>query len=213
MVGFVRPQMATLRSVMIFQQYFFPPTFWHHNISLLFEAIREEQLDEEEDIHFEEVSGNCTSSNHVQESRPFQFSSKDIEESLRPFTGEDNYTVNLWRTDFEELAQVMKWQELEKFVFAKKSLKGLAKLFVYGERGLTSYSALKEALVEEFSSEDSVKEKSFRLNKIISETKIDTRKCFNCYEEGHLVADCPKPRREKGSCFECGKMGHLQRDC
>uniref|UniRef100_T1HI32 CCHC-type domain-containing protein n=1 Tax=Rhodnius prolixus TaxID=13249 RepID=T1HI32_RHOPR len=182
-----------------------------NDISLLFEATNEEQLDEEEDEYFEEVSGNSTSSKYVQQCRPCQFSSRDIEESLRPFTGEDNYTVNLWLTDFEELAQVMKWQELEKLVFAKISLKGLAKLFVYGERGLTSYSALKEALVEEFSNEDSVKENCLRLNKI--DSKVASRKCFNCYEEGHLVAECPKPRREKGSCFQCGKMGHIQRDC
>uniref|UniRef100_T1HJH7 CCHC-type domain-containing protein n=1 Tax=Rhodnius prolixus TaxID=13249 RepID=T1HJH7_RHOPR len=158
-----------------------------NNISLLFEATNEEQPEEEEDEYVEEVSENSSCSKYVQQCRPFQFSSRDIEESLRPFTGEDNYTINLWLTDFEELAQVMKWQELEKWVFAKKSLKGLAKLFVSVERGLTSYSALKEALVEEFSSEDSVK--------------------------GHVVAECPKPRREKGSCFKCGKMGHLQRDC
>uniref|UniRef100_T1I7J4 CCHC-type domain-containing protein n=1 Tax=Rhodnius prolixus TaxID=13249 RepID=T1I7J4_RHOPR len=184
-----------------------------NDISLLFEATNEEQLDEEEDEYFEEVSGNSTSSKYVQQCRPYQFSSRDIEESLRPFTGEDNYTINLWLTDFEELAQVMRWQELEKWVFAKKSLKGLAKLFVSGERGLTSYSALKEALVEEFSSEDSVKESCFRFNKFDSDLKVETRKCFNCYEEGHLVAECPKPRREKGSCFQCGKMGHIQRDC
>uniref|UniRef100_T1I210 CCHC-type domain-containing protein n=1 Tax=Rhodnius prolixus TaxID=13249 RepID=T1I210_RHOPR len=184
-----------------------------NDISLLLEAISEEQPEEEENEYFEEVSGNSTSSKHVQQCRPYQFSSRDIEESLRPFTGEDNYTINLWLTDFEELAQVMRWQELEKWVFAKKSLKGLAKLFVSGERGLTSYSALKEALVEEFSSEDSVKESCFRFNKFVSDSKVETRKCFNCYEEGHLVAECPKPRREKGSCFECGKMGHLQREC
>ncbi|XP_073992770.1 uncharacterized protein [Rhodnius prolixus] len=182
-----------------------------NDISLLLEAISEHQLYEEEDEHFEEVSENSLCLKYVQQYRPFQFSSRDIEESLRPFTGEDNYTVNLWLTDFEELAQVMRWQELEKLVFAKKSLKGLAKLFVSVERGLTSYSALKEALVEEFSNEDSVKENCLRLNKI--DSKVASRKCFNCYEEGHLVAECPKPRREKGSCFECGKMGHLQREC
>uniref|UniRef100_T1HKL6 CCHC-type domain-containing protein n=1 Tax=Rhodnius prolixus TaxID=13249 RepID=T1HKL6_RHOPR len=182
-----------------------------NDISLLLEAISEHQLYEEEDEHFEEVSENSLCSKYVQQCRPFQFSSRDIEESLRPFSGEDNYTINLWLTDFEELAQVMRWQELEKLVFAKKSLKGLAKLFVSVERGLTSYSALKEALVEEFSNEDSVKENCLRLNKI--DSKVASRKCFNCYEEGHLVAECPKPRREKGSCFECGKMGHLQREC
>uniref|UniRef100_T1HBV9 Retrotransposon gag domain-containing protein n=1 Tax=Rhodnius prolixus TaxID=13249 RepID=T1HBV9_RHOPR len=143
-----------------------------NDISLLFEAT-----DEEEDEHFEEVSGNCTSSNHVQECRPFQFSSRDIEESLRPFTGEDNYTVNLWLTDFEELAQVMRWQELEKLVFAKKSLKGLAKLFVSVERGLTSYSALKQALIDEFSS----KTNSAELHRTLSKRTMQKGESLHQY--------------------------------
>lgn len=37
-------------------------------------------------------------------------------------------------------------------MFAKKSLKGLAKLFGNGESGISSYSAMKQALIEEFSS-------------------------------------------------------------
>nr|CAI5856666.1 unnamed protein product [Callosobruchus analis] len=41
----------------------------------------------------------------------------------------------------------------------------------------------------------------------------DIRKCFNCFETGHLADKCPKPKRVKGSCFICGKMGHKAPDC
>jgi len=41
----------------------------------------------------------------------------------------------------------------------------------------------------------------------------NVRRCFNCNEEGHLIADCPKPKRERGSCFKCGKLGHQAAQC
>lgn len=44
----------------------------------------------------------------------------------------------------------MYWDELQKFVFAKKSLRGLAKLFISSERGITCYKKLKKALLEQF---------------------------------------------------------------
>lgn len=38
-------------------------------------------------------------------------------------------------------------------------------------------------------------------------------KCYNCVEEGHVVRDCPYPRREKGSCFRCGSPQHKIANC
>ncbi|CAI2349737.1 unnamed protein product [Caenorhabditis sp. 36 PRJEB53466] len=34
--------------------------------------------------------------------------------------------------------------------------------------------------------------------------------CFNCREEGHRSADCPKPQR---GCFNCGEQGHRSNEC
>lgn len=44
----------------------------------------------------------------------------------------------------------MKWSDLERLIFAKKSLEGLAKLLVQSERGITTWTKLKRLLKKEF---------------------------------------------------------------
>ncbi|KYN27541.1 ATP-dependent RNA helicase glh-2 [Trachymyrmex cornetzi] len=46
-----------------------------------------------------------------------------------------------------------------------------------------------------------------------SDRQSASAKCYNCNQEGHLSASCPKPKREKGSCFNCGKMDHRLKNC
>lgn len=43
--------------------------------------------------------------------------------------------------------------------------------------------------------------------------ETDSRRCYNCNEDGHLAASCTKPKRERGSCFKCGKFGHKATQC
>lgn len=38
-------------------------------------------------------------------------------------------------------------------------------------------------------------------------------RCYNCNEDGHIVAKCTKPKRERGSCYKCGKFGHRAAQC
>ena len=53
---------------------------------------------------------------------------------------------------------------------------------------------------------------------------VYARKCFNCGEAGHLIASCPKPKRQNGRpgqfpqkfkkhCSFCDKEGHVEQDC
>lgn len=37
-------------------------------------------------------------------------------------------------------------------------------------------------------------------------------RCFNCCRDGHRIADCDKPRKERGSCFKCGSGDHQLRE-
>ena len=39
------------------------------------------------------------------------------------------------------------------------------------------------------------------------------RKCFRCYQEGHMKAECMQPPRERGVCFICRAPDHIARDC
>ncbi|KAK9728024.1 RNase H-like domain found in reverse transcriptase [Popillia japonica] len=61
------------------------------------------------------------------------------------------FSVERWIEEFEDNAELMEWNDLHKYIFAKKSLRGLAKLYIQGEAGLNSWRSLKRTLLKEFS--------------------------------------------------------------
>lgn len=107
----------------------------------------------------------------------FSLNFRDIEESVRIFDGTGNLSVNVWIEEFEETASIMCWDEVQKFIFAKRSLRGLAKLFVGGERGITDWSKLKISLIEEFCSVAN----SAQLHKLMTERKINKDESYQEY--------------------------------
>ena len=62
----------------------------------------------------------------------------------------------------------MQWQYLQMLVYAKKSLSGIAKLFISRKGGIIRWQLLKSALISEFKSTISIAE----LHKILSERKM-----------------------------------------
>ena len=98
----------------------------------------------------------------------FSMNFRDIEDSMRVFDGSGTLSIKSWLEEFEEMASVMYWDDFHKFVFAKKSLTGLAKLFVSSERGITTWIKLKKALLCEFGSSMN----SAQLHKLLTERKI-----------------------------------------
>ncbi|XP_058985239.1 uncharacterized protein LOC131805713 [Musca domestica] len=127
------------------------------------------------DVHSEDYDNNkdnitCLQSryNEALHVPKFAMNFRDIEDTIRNFDGSKNLSIRSWLEEFEENARVMCWDEFQMFIFAKRSLKGLAKLFISTERGITSYQQLKKALLDEF---DTVV-KSCQLHKMLMERKM-----------------------------------------
>lgn len=105
-----------------------------------------------------------------QECQPVKFSLgfPDVEDTIREFSGTDNFPIERWIADFEDVALLFEWTDLQKVVFAKRTLKGLAKLFVQSETGLMTWKKLKDALLGEFSTQIS----NAQLHAMLSNSKI-----------------------------------------
>ncbi|XP_018366004.1 PREDICTED: uncharacterized protein LOC108763139 [Trachymyrmex cornetzi] len=72
-------------------------------------------------------------------------------DSIRNFSGKDTYPIERWITEFEETADLFEWAEIQKVVFAKKSLSGPAKMFIESEGVVRTWKKLKTILQDEFS--------------------------------------------------------------
>ncbi|GFX86342.1 retrovirus-related Pol polyprotein from transposon 297 [Trichonephila clavipes] len=77
----------------------------------------------------------------------------DIENTISKFNAEPHEIINNWIKHFENIAELFCLSNLEKFVFEKRSLCGLAKLFIQTELQINSWEKLKQALIDEFSLE------------------------------------------------------------
>jgi len=75
---------------------------------------------------------------------------KDVEDSIRPFDGSDKCPIQRWIADFEDLASVFEWSELQKLIFGKKMPTGTAKIFVQSEGVIKTWRQLKKCLLSEF---------------------------------------------------------------
>ncbi|XP_026828423.1 uncharacterized protein LOC113562643 [Ooceraea biroi] len=82
-------------------------------------------------------------------SQPLPF--RDIEDSIQTFSGDGKQNVRRWIEDFEETSKVCLWSEAQKIIYAKKLLRGSAKLFVSYEKCAKSWKQMKRALIGEFS--------------------------------------------------------------
>jgi hypothetical protein len=98
----------------------------------------------------------------------FPLSFRDVEDSIRPFSGNDEYPVEKWIQDFEDTSVLLRWSRLQKLIFAKKSLKGLAKLYIQSGCGISTWSQLREAVLSEFST----RLNSAHLHQMLSSKKI-----------------------------------------
>ncbi|KAJ8913904.1 hypothetical protein NQ315_005701 [Exocentrus adspersus] len=75
---------------------------------------------------------------------------KDVEESMEKFSGDDHVSVKGWLNDFEEMAEMCQWTDIQKIAYAKRLLTGSAKLFVKYEKCTRTWVTLRRALKDEF---------------------------------------------------------------
>jgi hypothetical protein len=81
--------------------------------------------------------------------------------------------------DFEDTSVLLRWSRLQKFIFAKKSLKGLAKLYIQSECGISTWSQLREAVLSEFSTR--LNSAHLRVHQMLSSRKIQKKETVQEY--------------------------------
>lgn len=74
----------------------------------------------------------------------------DIIASFKPFKGDGHYNIEKWLLHFEEQCCIFQLSEMQKFIFAKRVLKGVAKSFVDHESSAVTWRELRAELRREF---------------------------------------------------------------
>ena len=76
---------------------------------------------------------------------------RDVEDTLESFSGDKGENVERWFESFEEVADTCMWSDGQKAIYARKLLKGSAKIFVSFECHARTWHELKKGLIREFS--------------------------------------------------------------
>ncbi|XP_028030793.1 transferrin-like [Bombyx mandarina] len=106
-----------------------------------------------------------------------QISFCELEKSMTAFSGDDAYGVDTFIKDFEDIANLMQWTGIEKLIYAKRLLKGTAKLFLRSLTGTTTWELLKTGLKEEFG----LHLNSAAIHKTISNRKMKPGETYQQY--------------------------------
>lgn len=116
------------------------------------EEEKDEEIEEDGDKENENLREKEHSTREVSQlCMKFSMTYRDVEDSIRIFSGKDAYPIERWINDFEDAADLFEWTELQKIVFAKKSLTGPAKMLVESEDVIKTWKKLKAILQDEFS--------------------------------------------------------------
>lgn len=80
---------------------------------------------------------------HRGQHRHSKFTIKDVEGSLTYFSGDDKLPIEKWISEFEDMSALLRWDDLQKLIYGKRMLTGLAKQFISCEKRITSWNTLK----------------------------------------------------------------------
>ncbi|XP_076477303.1 uncharacterized protein LOC117162475 [Bombus vancouverensis nearcticus] len=102
---------------------------------------------------------------------------RDVEDALESFSGNKGENVERWFESFEEVADMCMWSDGQKAVYARKLLKGSAKIFASFECHARTWHELKRGLVKEFSR----KVNSRQVHRKLEETKKESDEACLAY--------------------------------
>ncbi|XP_076474354.1 uncharacterized protein LOC143302634 [Bombus vancouverensis nearcticus] len=102
---------------------------------------------------------------------------RDVEDALESFSGNRGENVERWFELFEEVADTCMWSDGQKAVYARKLLKGSAKIFASFECHARTWHELKRGLVKEFSR----KVNSRQVHQKLEETKKESDEACLAY--------------------------------
>lgn len=72
---------------------------------------------------FETKKVGSISKQYINNKVQFTVGFRDVEETIRDFKGDDDFTIERWVADFENAASLFGWSDLQKVIFAKKIIK------------------------------------------------------------------------------------------
>lgn len=78
------------------------------------------------------------------------FAFKDVEDSLEKFSGESERDLETWLKAYEDVAKMCKWNDMQKYLFARKLLIGAKKEAIEADSKAINYTLLVERLKNEF---------------------------------------------------------------
>lgn len=81
------------------------------------------------------------------------FSFSDVESAINCFSGESYIKLKTWLKSFEEISSVCKWNEMQKYLFCRRLLKGAARAAIEAADNCDSYQKIKDVLSETFDEE------------------------------------------------------------
>lgn len=148
--------------------------------ALVLEKAKEDEDDVEDDEDDEEDEDRTKQSATgltIRRKPREVFSIRDVEESMQTFSGDDALNVCDWLDEFEEMATLCEWSNIQKVIYCKRLLRGSAKIFVRFEKCSTSWRQLRGALCKEFETSEDV----YNITKKLRQRKKQLNETYNEY--------------------------------
>lgn len=146
---------------------------------------------------------------------------RDVEDALEKFTGEGNRTVGEWVKHYEDVATTCGWNEIQKYLYARKLLQGAARKAVEADETIIDYKLLVAKLKKDFEEELSsyeIHRKLMLKKKVSSETYLeylyDMKKIGPKLDEGsmvrYIVDGLPEDKSEKSILYDAKTLDELK---